>query len=82
MLPFISIIFGLVLLAVNSCLRGLNLTLYAIVMAGSTIALVDTGLGPGLLTNGLIFLTVILLFAPRHASWNLRYLLPASSRAT
>jgi hypothetical protein len=82
MLPFISIIFGLVLLAMNSCMRGLNLTLYAIVMAGSTIALVDTGLGPGLLTNGLIFLTVILLFAPRHASWNLRYLLPASSRAT
>ena len=74
MLPFISIIFGLVLVAINSCMRGLNLTLCAIVMAGSSVALSDTGLGPGLLTNGLALLTLILLFAPRSASWNLRYL--------
>jgi hypothetical protein len=36
--------------------------------------LIDTGLGPSLLTNGLIALTVLMLFAPRNASWNLRYL--------
>jgi hypothetical protein len=74
MLPFISIIFGLVLVAINSCLRGLNVTLCAIVMAGSSVSLMDTGLGPGLLTNGLALLTLVLSFAPRSASWNLRYL--------
>jgi len=74
MLPFISIIFGLVLVAINSCMRGLNLTLCAIVMAGSSVALIDTGLGPGLLTNGLALLTLVLVFAPRSASWNSRYL--------
>ena len=74
MLPFISIIFGLVLVAINSCMRGLNLTLCAIVMAGSSVALIDTGLGPGLLTNGLALLTLELVFAPRSASWNARYL--------
>lgn len=74
MLPFISMIFGLILVAINSCTRGLNLTLCAIAMAGSSIALVDTGLGPGLLTNGLLLLTLVLLFAPRNAPWNLFYL--------
>lgn len=74
MLPFISIIFGLVMLTINSCMRGLNITMCAIIMAGACIALIDTGLGPSLLTNGLIALTVLMLFAPRNASWNLRYL--------
>jgi hypothetical protein len=74
MLPFISMIFGFVLAVINSCMRGLNLTLLAVVTAGSSIALIDTGLGPGLLTNGLLALTLVLLFAPRNASWNLLYL--------
>lgn len=80
MLPFISVIFGLVLVAINSCMRGLSIALCAIVMAGSSIALIDTGIGPGLLTNGLALLTLLLLFAPRNASWNLRYMVPAGRR--
>jgi hypothetical protein len=73
-LPFISMIFGLVMIAINSCLRGLNVTLWAIVMAAVSVTLIDTGLGPGLITNGLALMAVVLLFAPRNAPWNLRYL--------
>jgi hypothetical protein len=81
MLPFISVIFGLVMMAINSCLRGLNITLCAIVMAAASVNLIDTGLGPGLLTNGLGLMTIVLLFAPRNAAWNLRYLNPSRSVA-
>jgi hypothetical protein len=73
-LPFISLVFGLVLLAVNSCMRGLNVTLLAVVTAGASIALIDTGIGPAVLSNGLAFLSVFMLFVPRGASWNLRNL--------
>jgi hypothetical protein len=73
-LPFISIFFGLILLAVNSSMRGLNVTLLAVVTAGASIALVDTGIGPALVSNGLAFLSVFMLFVPRDASWNLRHL--------
>lgn len=73
-LPFISIVFGLVLLALNSSMRGLNVTLLAVVTAGASIALIDTGIGPALLSNGMAFLSVFMLFVPRDASWNLRIL--------
>jgi hypothetical protein len=73
-LPFVCLIFGLVMVGINSCLRGLNGTLCAIVMASISVVIIDTGLGPALLTNGLALVTVVLLFAPRDASWNLRYL--------
>jgi hypothetical protein len=81
MLPFISLIFGLVMVGINSCLRGLNVTLSAIVMGGVSVIIIDTGLGPALLTNGLALVTLVLLFAPRDAPWNLRYLqrLPAAA---
>lgn len=72
-LPFVSIVFGFILMGVNSCMRNLNLTLIAIVTAGPSIALMDTGIGPSLLTNGLAALTIFLLFAPRGAAWNLRH---------
>ncbi len=68
-LPFISIVFGLALAAINSCMRDLNLTMCAILTAGSSVALIDTGIGPGLLTNGLALLAVIMLFAPRDGRW-------------
>jgi hypothetical protein len=71
-LPLICLVVGLVLLAVNSCMRGLNVTLLAVLMAGSQIALIDTGLGPGLLTNGLALLAVFMLFVPRGIPWNVR----------
>ena len=73
-LPFISLVYGLVLVGVNSCMRGLNLTMLAVVSAGAEVALIETGLGPGLLTNGVLLLSVVLLCAPRGASWNRRYL--------
>jgi hypothetical protein len=73
-LPFISLVFGLILLAINSCMRGLNVALLAVIMAGSAIALIDTGIGPGLLSNGLAILSVLMLFVPRTAAWNLRHL--------
>lgn len=73
-LPFISLFFGFVLLAINSCMRGLNPTLLAVVTAGASIALIDTGIGPALVSNGLAFLAIFMLFVPRHASWNLRHL--------
>lgn len=81
MMPFISVIFGLVMVGINTCLRGLNITLCAIVMSGVSVILIDTGLGPGLVTNGLALMTVALLFAPRDAPWNRRYLqrLPAAA---
>jgi hypothetical protein len=80
-LPFISVIFGLVMMVINSCLRGLNITLCAIVMGGLSVTLMETGIGPGLLTNGLALMSVILLFAPRNAAWNRRYLNPSRSAA-
>jgi hypothetical protein len=73
-LPLVSIVFGLILTGLNSCMRNLNLTICAIVMAGPSIQLIDTGIGPSLLTNGLALLAIFLLFAPRNAAWNLRYL--------
>lgn len=74
MLPFIALIFGLVMVGINTCLRGLNVTLCAIVMASVSVILIDTGLGPGLVTNGLAVMSMVLLFAPRDTPWNLRYL--------
>jgi len=71
-LPFVSILFGLMLMGINSCMSKLNLTVIAIVAAGPSIALMDTGIGPSLLTNGLAPLAILLLFAPRTAAWNLR----------
>jgi hypothetical protein len=73
-MPFAAAVFGLVLIGINSCTRGLNRVFLAIVMAGASVTLIDTGLGPGLVTNGLALLSVLLLFAPRDAAWNLRYL--------
>jgi len=73
-LPFMCIVFGLVLLAMNSCMRGLNVTLLAVVTAGASIALVDTGIGPALISNGVAFLSAFMLFVPRGAAWNLRHL--------
>jgi len=73
-LAFVSLVFGLILAGLNSCMRKLNLAVLAIVTAGPSIALMDTGIGPGLLTNGLALLALFLLFAPRSASWNLRYI--------
>jgi hypothetical protein len=73
-LPFISMLFGMVMLGVNSCMRGLNITLLVVVTAGSSIALTETGIGPGLVTNGVAFLSVFMLFVPRDASWNMRQL--------
>lgn len=67
--PWICAVFGMVLVAVNSCMRGLSVRTLAIVTAGSSIALIDTGIGPGLLTNGLIILCAVLFFAPRRAPW-------------
>ena len=68
--PFISILMGFVLVAVNSCFRGLHPAIFAVAMAGPSITLIDTGLGPGLLTNGLAALAVFVFFAPRTAPWN------------
>jgi hypothetical protein len=73
-LPFACLFFGLIMLGVNSCMRGLNLTLLAVVMAGASIGLTETGIGPGLITNGVAFLALFMLFVPRGASWNLRRL--------
>ncbi|MBV8335100.1 MAG: hypothetical protein JO358_06560, partial [Alphaproteobacteria bacterium] len=74
MLPFVSLIFGLVMVAINSCARGLNLTLCATAVASLSVAAMDTGIGPTLLTNGAALLALILLFVPRNASWNLYHL--------
>lgn len=69
-LPFTSFFFGLILIFINSCMRGLNATFLAVIMAGSAIALIDTGIGPGLLSNGLVVLAILTLFVPRASSWN------------
>ena len=68
-LPWICAVFGAVLVAVNSCARGLDVRILALLMAGSSIVLMDTGIGPGLLTNGLALLAVLLLLAPRRPPW-------------
>jgi Na+-driven multidrug efflux pump len=69
------------MVAINSCLRGLNRTLWAIVMAAASVMLIDVPLGVGLVTNGLALTSVILLLAPRDAPWNLRYLNPSPQPA-
>ncbi|MGO9934861.1 MAG: hypothetical protein ACLPV8_24025 [Steroidobacteraceae bacterium] len=71
-LPFTCMVFGLILLGINTCMRGLNVTILALLMAGSSIALIDTGLGPGLLSNGLAVLALFMLLVPRGIFWNLR----------
>ncbi len=68
-LPWICTVFGAVLVAVNSCARGLDMRVLALLMAGSAIVLIDTGIGPGLLTNGLALLAVMVFFAPRRPPW-------------
>jgi len=68
-IPWICAVFGMMLMAINSCTRGLSLGLLALLMAGSSIALMDVGMGPGLLTNGLALLALLLLFAPRRPPW-------------
>lgn len=70
-LPFVCLGVGLVIIFINSCMRGLNSTICAIVMAGPSIALVNTGIGPSVLTNGLALLSVLMLLIPRDAQWNL-----------
>ncbi len=68
-IPFICLIFGAVLVSLNVCLRRLDVKLLAVVTAGSSIALVDTGIGPGVLTNGLALLGLVLWVAPREPPW-------------
>lgn len=68
-LPWICGVFGVVLVTVNSCARRLSVGVLALLMAGSSIALMDTGIGPGLLTNGLALLAILLLLAPRRPPW-------------
>lgn len=68
-LPWIGVFFGAVLIGINSCTRQLSLRMIALSMAGSSIALMDTGIGPGLVTNGLALLSLVLLFAPRRPPW-------------
>lgn len=75
-MPLAALVFGLVMLAINSCLRGLNRPLWAIVMAAASVTLIDVPIGPGIITNGLAVMSVVLLFAPRDAPWNLRRLQP------
>lgn len=73
-MPLAAIVFGLVLVGINTCMQGLNRTLCVIVMAAASVTLIDTGVGPGLVTNGLALMAVVLALAPRYADWNLRYL--------
>jgi len=80
-MPFAGVMFGLVMVGVNSCLRGLNRTLWAIVMAAASVNLIDVPIGPGLITNGLLLMSILLLLAPRDARWNLRYLNPSPQLA-
>jgi hypothetical protein len=70
-IPFVSGIFGLILICINSCMRGLGATTVALVMASPAIVFVNVRLGPALLTNGLVVLTLVLLFAPKDISRNL-----------
>lgn len=81
-MPLAALVFGLVMVAVNSCLRGLNRTLWAIVMAAASVTLIDVPIGPGLVTNGLALMSAILLLAPREAAWNQRFLKPSPRPAT
>ncbi len=67
--PWVCGAFGLILLFLNSCMRKLDLGVLCLVTAGSSIALIDTGIGPGLLTNGLVLLALVLAVAPRVAPW-------------
>ena len=71
-LPWVCAVFGVALVALNSCARRLSLRILALVTAGSSIVLVDVGLGPGLLTNGIALLGLMLLLAPRRPPWTER----------
>ena len=68
-IPWVGALFGVILVGINSCMRRLDVRLLALVSAGSSFALMDTGIGPGLLTNGLIALSLMLYFAPRRPPW-------------
>jgi hypothetical protein len=67
-IPLAALAFGMALVAVNSCLRGLSPFFVAIVMASPAIVFIDVGIGTGLLTNGVGMLALFLLFAPRESS--------------
>jgi hypothetical protein len=69
-LPWVCATFGIVLVAVNSCTRRLSVKMLALTMAGPAIQLMDVGLGPGFLTNGIGLLCIILLLAPRLPPWS------------
>jgi len=68
-LPWICVVFGVILVAINTCARRLDTRALALVMAGPSIAMIDTGIGPSLLTNGVALLALVLLLAPRVAPW-------------
>ncbi len=67
--PWVCGAFGVILLFLNSCMRRLDIGVLALVTAGSSMALIDTGIGPGLLTNGLVLLALVLSVAPRNSPW-------------
>ena len=68
-LPFVSVVVGFVMIATNTCMRGLRPDFLPLLMAGPSLAMIDTGIGPSLLTNGLIALNVVILFMPRDERW-------------
>ncbi len=69
MLPWVCALFGAALVVINSCTRRMSVKMLALLMAGPSIVFMDVGLGPGLLTNGVALLCVILLLAPREPPW-------------
>lgn len=66
----ICILFSLVLLAINTCFTGLKPFILAISLAIPSFWLINVPLFTTLLSSGLGFLSVVMLFVPRQASWN------------
>jgi hypothetical protein len=69
-IPVICGVFSLVLVGINTCFRGINQLCIAMLLAVPSIWLINVPLFTTLFTGGLGLLSILMLFAPRDASWS------------
>ena len=68
-IPYVSLVFGFVLILLNTALRGLNPVFVATTMALPALTFIDSPIATGLLTNGIGPFAILCFFAPREAEW-------------
>lgn len=68
-IPYVSLVFGFVLILLNTAMRGLNPIFIATTMALPALTFIDSPIATALLTNGIGSFAILCFFAPREAKW-------------